>query len=106
MHEPLQGFSRGFSINAYFLRGDEKPPSCSTAFPQIGIRTQMSYIAQGLMVFEKIEKNGDKNNVGKHTCSSVYNEKSDVDGGYRGRSRPGAIIILRLSHRIQKKKKK
>jgi len=60
VHEPLQGFSRGFSINAYFLRGDEKPPSCSTAFPQIGIRTQMSYIAQGLMVFEKIEKNGMK----------------------------------------------
>lgn len=71
VHEPLQGFSRGFSINAYFLRGDEKPPSCSTAYPQIGIRTQMSHIAQGLMVFEKIEKNEDKNNSEKHTCSSV-----------------------------------
>jgi len=41
----------------------------------------MSYIAQGLMVFEKIKKNGDKNNAGKHTCSSVYNEKSDMDSG-------------------------
>jgi len=65
----------------------------------------MSDIAHGLMVFEKIEKNGVENNAGKHTYSSVYNEKSGVDGGHKGRSRAGEIIGTTIPPDSKKKKK-